>query len=166
MTKTPTEIVIAGIDKMLADAGEGARAYCELLINTVNAKSDTTPAEGVDSPAVSAAVNAHAERLGLTVRITGPAAGAPTATAPTSLETLKAEIEARPDVLSAKIWENRRLYVTLDGATRGYKGDRNWSVWFDARSGAWTAEKKSRGTITSAAFEAVLDGFLASVRRP
>lgn len=77
-----------------------------------------------------------------------------------NLHAIAAEVAEHPAVYSAKVWNDRRVYVNLVGADRGFAGDRNLKVFFDAKLG-WVFEE-GRGIRTSA-LNASLDQFRAHI---
>lgn len=57
----------------------------------------------------------------------------------TDLAEIVAAAEAHPGVYSAKIWNDRRVYINFVGSDRGFAGCRNLKVYFDIKAG-WRFE--------------------------
>jgi len=64
-----------------------------------------------------------------------------------ALDTIIDQIKDRADVYSAKIWNDRRVYVNLTGADSSFAGDRNIKVYYDIKSG-WVIDGM-KGTMST-----------------
>lgn len=57
-----------------------------------------------------------------------------------TLEEIAAEARAHPGVSSAKVWNNRRVYVSFVGFDGSFAGCRSLKVYYDKDLG-WTKDK-------------------------
>lgn len=55
------------------------------------------------------------------------------------LKTILAEVEAKDYVYSASIWNDRRVYINLEGKNTSFAGDRNLKAYYDIKNG-WVFE--------------------------
>ena len=58
----------------------------------------------------------------------------------TSLDIIANGAEALPFVRTAKVWKDRRVYVTLAAAPSSANGDRNLKIYYDGASKTWVVE--------------------------
>lgn len=80
----------------------------------------------------------------------------------TNLNEIAAEVAARPEVSSASVWKDRRVYVNFVGYNSRFAGDRNHKVYYDIKAG-WV-EDGNKGTKSSAysdSFAKFHDAYLA-----
>lgn len=64
-----------------------------------------------------------------------------------TLTEIAAEADQFPGVHSAKVWNDRRVYINFVGFDRSFAGCRNLKVYFDAKLG-WTFDG-DKGTYAS-----------------
>ena len=64
-----------------------------------------------------------------------------------NLTALATEVAARPEVASAKVWNDRRVYVNFVGFDGSKAGDRNAKCYYDAKAG-WVIDGL-KGTMSS-----------------
>lgn len=57
-----------------------------------------------------------------------------------TLKEIVAQVQDLPEVYSAKIWEDRRVYVNITGRNTSFAGDRNAKVYYDAKTERWHIE--------------------------
>lgn len=55
------------------------------------------------------------------------------------LATMAKQLLDRPDVYTAKVWQDRRIYVGLTGYDKSWAGDRNLKMYYDPKLG-WVYE--------------------------
>jgi hypothetical protein len=65
-----------------------------------------------------------------------------------NLNEILAEVQKLPEVYSAKIWEDRRIYINITGAKKDFAGDRNAKIFYDAKTERWHIEGL-KGTMSS-----------------
>ena len=53
----------------------------------------------------------------------------------TDLNQLAADLNEKDYIASAKVWQDRRIYVTFASTDRGFRGDRNAKTYYEA--GEW-----------------------------
>lgn len=58
----------------------------------------------------------------------------------TDLNQIALEIAELPEVYSARVWDNRRVYVNITGRNDKFAGDRNAKVFFDAKLDRWVID--------------------------
>jgi hypothetical protein len=66
----------------------------------------------------------------------------------TTLQQIAAETAALPEVETAKIWQDRRVYVSIVGRNSSFAGDRNASVYYDGKAQKWRIDGL-KGTMSS-----------------
>lgn len=79
----------------------------------------------------------------------------------TNLNNLAAELNDRPEVDFAKVWKDRRIYVTLVGVNKSFAGDRNLNIYFDAKAG-WIDEghKGTKSPALQDSYKSFYDGVI------
>ena len=64
-----------------------------------------------------------------------------------TLDQIAAEVAEYSEVASAKVWNDRRVYINFVGFDRSFAGCRNLKVYYDAKTG-WRFEG-DKGTYAS-----------------
>lgn len=65
-----------------------------------------------------------------------------------TLTEIAAEIATLPEVHSASVWQDRRVYVNIAGRNNSFAGDRNAKVYYDASAQQWRIDGL-KGTMSS-----------------